>query len=241
MACRGPLLGVAAACTLLLLLPALAAAQAGSPAAQSSPDEFLNIRGLPLMMPINRTTGQRRWYYEIPREPSECADGCWVLWGASRPGRCQNAPRAASPQSRQLAHVSSTGPLHPLTRPLLPPHAVGVLVMLHRCGRNAEDFWPPSSVCPQCIGMPEAVSISRQALARGYALLAINSANRTVGSRGRCWRWAAEAACECVVGLLGKGAGVRVGCGSGDMILFGCLGGSHKQQEPRTGQSGGSC
>jgi hypothetical protein len=42
--------------------------------------------------------------------------------------------------------------------------------------------------------MPEAVSISRQALARGYALLAINSANRTVGSRGRCWSWATDAA-----------------------------------------------
>lgn len=24
--------------------------------------------------------------------------------------------------------------------------------MLHRCGRNAEDFWPPSEACPQCIG-----------------------------------------------------------------------------------------
>jgi hypothetical protein len=36
--------------------------------------------------------------------------------------------------------------------------------------------------------MPEAVSISRQALARGYALLAPNSANRTLGSGGKCWR-----------------------------------------------------
>ena len=40
---------------------------------------------------------------------------------------------------------------------MLPPAlaclpAAGVLVMLHRCGRNAEDFWPPSEVCPQCIG-----------------------------------------------------------------------------------------
>lgn len=24
--------------------------------------------------------------------------------------------------------------------------------MLHRCGRNAQDFWPPSEACPQCIG-----------------------------------------------------------------------------------------
>jgi hypothetical protein len=26
----------------------------------------------------------------------------------------------------------------------LPRDPVGTLVMLHRCGRNAEDFWPPS-------------------------------------------------------------------------------------------------
>ena len=38
-------------------------------------------------------------------------------------------------------------------------------------------------------GMPESVSISKQALARGYALLAINSDNRSVGSGSRCWRW----------------------------------------------------
>ncbi|EFN51328.1 hypothetical protein CHLNCDRAFT_55184 [Chlorella variabilis] len=75
----------------------------------------------------------------------------------------------------------------------IPIDPVGLLVMLHRCGRSAEDFWPPSGACPECIGMPEAVSISRQALARGYALLAINSFNRTVGSLGRCWSLATDA------------------------------------------------
>ncbi|PSC73469.1 cytokinin riboside 5 -monophosphate phosphoribohydrolase LOG3-like [Micractinium conductrix] len=65
--------------------------------------------------------------------------------------------------------------------------------MLHRCGRNAEDFWPPSAACPQCIGMPEGVSIAKQALARGYALLAINSADRRVGPATRCWSWGPDA------------------------------------------------
>jgi hypothetical protein len=37
--------------------------------------------------------------------------------------------------------------------------------------------------------MPESVSISKQALGRGYALLAISSFNRSVGSGSRCWRW----------------------------------------------------
>lgn len=67
-------------------------------AATLPPDAYLNAAGLPLLMPTNRSTGGRRWYYEIPREP------------------------------------------------------VGTLVVLHRCGRNAEDSWPPSRVCPQCIG-----------------------------------------------------------------------------------------
>lgn len=71
----------------------VAAAAAGLP-----PDAYLNAAGLPLLMPTNRSTKGRRWYYEIPRNP------------------------------------------------------VGTLVMLHRCGRNAEDSWPPSRVCPQCIG-----------------------------------------------------------------------------------------
>ncbi|KAL4434491.1 hypothetical protein ABPG75_000932 [Micractinium tetrahymenae] len=116
-----------------------AALHAPATAAALPPDAYLNAAGLPLLMPTNRSTSGRRWYYEIPRDP------------------------------------------------------VGTVVMLHRCGRNAEDSWPPSRVCPQCIGMPEAVSISNQALARGYALLAINSANREVGSGSRCWSWGTDA------------------------------------------------
>lgn len=119
--------------------PAPSTSDALATAAALPPDAYLNAAGLPLLMPSNRSTRGRRWYYEIPRDP------------------------------------------------------VGTLVMLHRCGRNAEDSWPPSRVCPQCIGMPEAVSISKQALARGYALLAINSANREVGSGARCWSWGTDA------------------------------------------------
>lgn len=72
------------------------------------------------------------------------------------------------------------------------------------CTANAYSSCPDPSCCcwlatmalpatePVHAGMPEAVSISKQALARGYALLAINSANRDVGSGARCWRCAEE-------------------------------------------------
>ncbi|KAI3439089.1 hypothetical protein D9Q98_001499 [Chlorella vulgaris] len=135
-AARGCLL--AAACALLLMPHATGAAPTVGEGA-SEADEFFNNDGMPLMMPVNRTTDRRRWYFEVPRDP------------------------------------------------------VGILVMLHQCGRNAEDFWPPSSVCPQCIGMPEGVSISRQGLARGYALLAINSLNREIGANARCWSYGDDA------------------------------------------------
>lgn len=78
--------------------PAPSTSDALATAAALPPDAYLNAAGLPLLMPSNRSTRGRRWYYEIPRDP------------------------------------------------------VGTLVMLHRCGRNAEDSWPPSRVCPQCIG-----------------------------------------------------------------------------------------
>lgn len=171
-ACAGPrVLPLLVAVAALVLLP-------GSTAE-------LNAAGQPLMTPTAAVAGNRSYLFELPVAPGERWDDA-----ASHEKR-----RLAPAASAALAEVPSTDGKMPWLFSMKPPPAscaaVGVLVMLHRCGRNAEDFWPPSSVCPQCIGMPEAVSISRQALARGYALLAINSANRTVGSAGRCFRCAA--------------------------------------------------
>lgn len=58
-------------------------------------------------------------------------------------------------------------------------------------------------------GMPEGVSIAKQALARGYALLGINSKDRSVGSGARCWRWGPPPPCpgSCVGGLPASRAG----------------------------------
>lgn len=52
--------------------------------------------------------------------------------------------------------------------------------------------------------MPEGLSITKQALARGYAVIAINSADRSTTPGGRCWRWAGRAAS-------GEAAGQRGG------------------------------
>lgn len=68
-AARGCLL--AAACALLLMPHATGAAPTVGEGA-SEADEFFNNDGMPLMMPVNRTTDRRRWYFEVPRDPGGC-------------------------------------------------------------------------------------------------------------------------------------------------------------------------
>ncbi len=68
-------------------------------------------------------------------------------------------------------------------RPAADSHE-GVLLTFHGCGHGAVDFFPKSAGCPKCIGLAEEVNITRTALARGLALVAVSSADRD-GSR--CW------------------------------------------------------
>ncbi|KAL4441477.1 hypothetical protein ABPG77_001981 [Micractinium sp. CCAP 211/92] len=65
----------------------------------------------------------------------------------------------------------------------IPHDPVGVLFMAHGCVHDAADFWPPSKACPECSGLPEEVSHTKQALARGYAVLAVDSRNRDFDNR----------------------------------------------------------
>ena len=107
-------------------------------------DSFLNADGLPLLMPTNRTTDGRRWLFELPRDPG----------AAGRAGSSLAAGRAEGRGAADRPHVRKRWPelkklyapfalnAHGIMHPR--PCAVGTLVMLHRCGRNAEDFWPPS-------------------------------------------------------------------------------------------------
>ncbi|PSC75566.1 hypothetical protein C2E20_1341 [Micractinium conductrix] len=65
----------------------------------------------------------------------------------------------------------------------VPHDPVGVLVMAHGCVHDAADFWPPGATCEECSGLPEEVAHTKQALARGYAVLAIDSKNRDFNNR----------------------------------------------------------
>ena len=67
----------------------------------------------------------------------------------------------------------------------LPSQAPRALLFLaHGCNHGAIDFWPRSDACPTCTGLPEELNITRHALARGYAVVAVSSAARR---SHRCW------------------------------------------------------
>lgn len=69
----------------------------------------------------------------------------------------------------------------------IPHNPVGVLFMAHGCVHDAADFWPASKACPECSGLPEEVAHTKQALARGYAVLAVDSSNRD--PMNRCYSY----------------------------------------------------
>lgn len=50
-----------------------------------------------------------------------------------------------------------------------PPAPRALLFIAHGCSHAARDWWPPSHACPHCLGLPEEVAQTQQALARGYA------------------------------------------------------------------------
>lgn len=54
----------------------------------------------------------------------------------------------------------------------IPPNPKGLLLVTPGCARWGPGFWPydPSS-CPECVGLTEDVCHTKQALARGYAIL----------------------------------------------------------------------
>ena len=67
----------------------------------------------------------------------------------------------------------------------LPPAApIGIFFVAHGCSHSATDFFPHSTSCPSCIGLPEELRVTRSALAAGYAVLAVSSQDRVFR---RCW------------------------------------------------------
>jgi hypothetical protein len=65
-----------------------------------------------------------------------------------------------------------------------PRDASRVIFLAHGCSHGAVDFWPKSSACPKCIGLPEERTIVKAALRRGYMVVAISSMDR---ANSRCW------------------------------------------------------
>lgn len=70
----------------------------------------------------------------------------------------------------------------------IPQAPVGVLALFHGCAHSAHDFWYRQPGCEQCSGLPGEVSHTKQALALGYAVVAINSVSRSTNKTDRSHR-----------------------------------------------------
>ena len=70
----------------------------------------------------------------------------------------------------------------------VPENPVGTFAFFHGCGRTAQGFWPyHPDHAPDCYGLPEDVSHAKQALRRGYAMVAL-----TPNEKSGCWSMAAQ-------------------------------------------------
>ncbi|KAI3428005.1 hypothetical protein D9Q98_006391 [Chlorella vulgaris] len=68
----------------------------------------------------------------------------------------------------------------------IPKDPIGTLVWFHGCVHDASAGWPyDPEDCPECLGLPEEVAHTKQALAHGYVFLAVESRNRDL--KGRCF------------------------------------------------------
>lgn len=65
----------------------------------------------------------------------------------------------------------------------LPPKEktpTGVLFVAHGCSHSSTDWWPKSTACPKCIGLPTIVT---EGLRRNLLVIGISSSNRN----HKCW------------------------------------------------------
>ena len=68
----------------------------------------------------------------------------------------------------------------------IPPQAKGLVVFFPGCARFPYGVWPKSATCPECCGMPQDVSHTKQALRKGYAVLVLTPMLQT-GPLAGCW------------------------------------------------------
>lgn len=59
----------------------------------------------------------------------------------------------------------------------------GVLFLAHGCQHSGTDWWPQSTACPDCIGLPVERTIVREALRHDFLPIALSSVNRM----HKCW------------------------------------------------------
>lgn len=119
--------------------------------------------GTPVGMPGCRSPGR------VPWGPAD-------LTGAAGIARCTRCTRRARDRPPRRARR----PPRRARRPPAPPPQV----LIHGCGPGARAFFPQDPLhCPECQGYPEYVAQTKQALARGYHVLALQAAD--AGSN--CW------------------------------------------------------
>lgn len=67
----------------------------------------------------------------------------------------------------------------------IPKSPMAVLFLAHGCNGRAANFWDKSPKCLNCVGLPEERLITLHALAKGFGVLVISSAER-------CWTFGKE-------------------------------------------------
>jgi hypothetical protein len=60
----------------------------------------------------------------------------------------------------------------------------GVLFVAHSCSHSILDWWPKSSTCEQCNGLPLEMTIVQEAINNNFAVLALSSVH---GTNKKCW------------------------------------------------------
>lgn len=103
----------------------------------------------------------------------------WQLAEGAKAGTVVRLPAPLAPAAPRPMGGGKTLSTHVPLSICVPPQ-----VLIHGCGRQANSFWPTDpAACPECNPLPEHVAQTKQALARGYSVLALSP--NDVGSK--CW------------------------------------------------------
>lgn len=173
---------------LLLAVPRGAGAAGGVAAAALESPLAVNAAGAQLLTPIKYMAMGRAVFYEVPQPPVRgvvaffhgCAHDASDLWPRERCAECDGAPRFGCLLLSLVIAVTrcprgrSAGCNCKGASNRLPRHRSACATTL-----PASPDRPPISTRSQLPGLPEEVAHTKQALARGYAIIAIDAADAT--------------------------------------------------------------